>query len=426
MTVKINMPKILIISDVLPFPGTAGQQQRVFYTLKALRERFQITFLTTAPRAEAASVQEKLLAHCDEAIVLPARYPGSLANRFWHKAAGTAWALAHGLKFSNYLVSRLEYTPARILSALGSRTFDFALFEYWHAHTLVPHLQSQGVRCILDTHNILWQSYSRQLDALPWLSVPLKRWFVHRYQRQEEAAWAHFDTLITINRAEHTYLQTTVSPTPSSVSRLLYLPMGIDLTRWPSGYTPASPPRLAYYGGLGSAHNQQDALTCYRDIMPLVWAQRPDAELWLVGSSPPPFLQALPAQDGRVHVTGFVENVQPTLAAMTAILCPWSGTYGFRSRLVEALALGVPVIASPDAVYGMDFVEGQGLLFAQSPAAFATHALALLADPALARTHSQHAVSAAAQYSFDATYGQLPALLLAPLRQGLPSTQSGL
>src|SRR5690606_14691233 len=110
---------------------------------------------------------------------------------------------------------------------------------------------------------------------------------------------------------------------------------GIDLQKWPYSWQPAQPPRIAYYGGLGSPHNQRDALQCYEEIMPTVWAHFPDVELWIVGSRPPATIQALAEQDSRVTVTGFVERVQDVLQTMTAVLCPWTGKYGFRSRLIE-------------------------------------------------------------------------------------------
>ena len=98
---------------------------------------------------------------------------------------------------------------------------------------------------------------------------------------------------------------------------------------------PARPHRIAYYGGFGSAKNRASALRCVTQIMPIVWKKWPLAEIWLVGSNPSDDLRAL-QRDPRVRVTGFVDDVQSVLRTMTAVLCPWEGTWGFRSRLIES------------------------------------------------------------------------------------------
>ena len=152
--------------------------------------------------------------------------------------------------------------------------------------------------------------------------------------------------------------------------------------------------------------------------MPLVWHRIPEAELWLVGSEPPASLLGLQDTDQRVHVTGYVEQIQDLLSTMSLILCPWTGTYGFRSRLVEVMALGVPVIASPDAVYGMDMRDGAGIFLRDSDSDMAEVGLELLEHPAYAKAQSRLARQQVEQkYSFEATYGRLAQELLEFCRQ---------
>ena len=85
-------PRLLIVSAVHPFPREAGQQQRVHYTLRALREQFYLTFLTVADTNQCVDVKTKLLEHCDEAIVLPSLYSHTSVSRLFHKIAGMVYA----------------------------------------------------------------------------------------------------------------------------------------------------------------------------------------------------------------------------------------------------------------------------------------------------------------------------------------------
>jgi len=189
--------------------------------------------------------------------------------------------------------------------------------------------------------------------------------------------------------------------------RIFYAPMGISLEAWPCRGQPATPPRVAYYGGLGTPHNQRDALRVARHIMPRLWQRFPQTELWIVGSKPPKEILDL-AGDSRVHVTGFVERVAEVLASMTLVIIPWTGRYGFRSRVIEVLALGVPLITTTDAIYGMELEPDQGLFLRDEDAGMAAAAETLLADPSYAREQGLLArAQAEKKFSFQATYGTM-------------------
>lgn len=406
-------PRMAILSHVLPFPSKGGQQQRVRNKLLALSEHFHLTFITKGPSGEIERIRDQLCEYCDNAIILPSCYARNLPVRLWYHLLGYIFSLKNGLKNSNYILGQVEFSPSRIETILNKHRFDAVLFEYWHAAAATKVFHAAGIPCILDMHDILWQSYRRQLSSQ---NLP-QRWRerqVRRYREQEEAAWSEFDSLITINMAEHDYVRSRL---PNSIS-LFYAPMGVDLKYWFYSWQPAHPLRVAYYGGLGGSHNQHSALRVYENIMPLVWQEQPDVELWLVGSNPPDSLRTLEKKDKRVHVTGFVQEIQDVLRTMTMVICPWIGRYGFRSRLVEVMALGVPVVTTHDAIYGMNMEHRQGLLVADTDDALAEHALSLLQNSRFAKEQSQLASNLVKrQYSFENTYGRLAR----ELKKSLPS-----
>ncbi len=368
---------MLVISHVHPFPGVSGQQQRVRNTLLALRQYFHVTFLTFAPQDAVGRIKQECSTVCDEALVLPARYPGNWITHLAYRTIGVGYQVVRGLKFSNFWIGNLEFSKRRLSGILGQRTFDLVLYEYWHASGSLPFFQQRGIPCVLDMHNILWQSYAQQLKNRTILPESWQRLAIRRYQVQEENVWRKYNGLIAINQAEYEYTSRCIPVQ----TRLFYAPMGIDLDAWPYNWNPAQPARLAYYGALGSRHNQRNAVVCLQQIMPVIWQRHPEVELWLVGSNPPDYLIHLSENEPRLHVTGFVPRVQEVLSTMTAVLCPWQGTYGFRSRLVEVMALGVPVIASPDAVHGMQLVENNGLILEKDSRKMADHFSNWYMDP---------------------------------------------
>ena len=157
-------PQMLVLSHVWPFPGSAGQEQRVLQTLFALRTSFHVTFLTFATDGAQVELRKKLMNICDDVLIMPSVYNASLFHRLWHHVAGTIYALFTGLKSSNYSIGKVEFSPGRVAKMLGSRSFDLALFEYWHAESTVPYLRDKGILCVLDMHDILWQGRLQRFE----------------------------------------------------------------------------------------------------------------------------------------------------------------------------------------------------------------------------------------------------------------------
>lgn len=393
--------RMLVLSHVRPFPRDTGQRQRVFYTLRTAREAFHLTFATTA-NGDAGEVRERLRDECDDVILLPSLRESSRAAGAWHKAMGGLYALRTGLKRSNYVIGQLEFAPRRAASLLEGRQFDCVLFEYWHAAASVAPFRERGIPCVLDMHNVLWHSYAEKLKHQRYAPGWFKRRALRNYKASEEGAWRKFDGVIAINREEHRYVSERVPP----ATEVFYGPMGTDITAWPYSWRPSAPPRLAFYGGMTHPANQRGAMQCFHEVLPRVWQSFPETEFWIVGGSPPESIRAL-AADPRVRVTGFVERPQEVLGTMTAVLCPWSGTFGFRSRVVEVMALGVPVVATPDAVHGMELAAEQGLLLGRGSEELAAQALKLLEDEGFARTQSLLARrQVESGFTVEGTYGR--------------------
>ena len=360
-------------------------------------------FLTYAMSDAQEDVSHRLKAFGCRPIVLESAQSRSGLQRLAQALRARLFVLRTGLKRSNYAIGKVEFSPSRVRSAVNPTKYEAVLYEYFHAVDSVACFQEAGVPAILDMHNVLWKSMEQRLNEGSQWPAWLKGACLRRYRRREESAWDKYNGLVAINRREHEMIQARLRPS----QELFYAPMGTDLSLWPFSWRPARPLRIAYYGGLGSTHNEAAALRSHGQIMRLIWKRLPDTELWLVGSHPSERLRRLTA-DSRVKVTGFVERVQEVLSTMSLVLCPWSGHYGFRSRIVEVMALGVPVLATPEAVDGMELESGRGIILADSDAALAEAALELLSAPSQLEAQSRLARSEMERlYSLENTYGRL-------------------
>ena len=119
------------------------------------------------------------------------------------------------------------------------------------------------------------------------------------------------------------------------------------------------------------------------EVLPRVWAQLPDAHLLLVGAG----LERPPSDDSRVRSLGFVEDLAETYAQARCAVVPLLHGGGSPLKLIEAFAYGLPVIATPRAVSGLDIHEGVDCLVAESAEPFAATLVQVLRDgaPEIAR-----------------------------------------
>jgi polysaccharide biosynthesis protein PslH len=148
------------------------------------------------------------------------------------------------------------------------------------------------------------------------------------------------------------------------------IPNGIDLSYFQPQNSQREPATLLFVGNYEYAPNVDAALRLAREILPQVRTQIPAAKLWLVGHAPPPEVQAL-ASD-TIIVTGSVPDVRPYLAQATAFVSPLRLGAGIKNKVLETLAMGCPVVATPLSVDGIDVQHERDVLTADDDALVST------------------------------------------------------
>jgi glycosyltransferase involved in cell wall biosynthesis len=143
-----------------------------------------------------------------------------------------------------------------------------------------------------------------------------------------------------------------------------------------------------------------------KEILPLVRERVGKVEMWVVGRDPVPEIRALDG-DG-IHVTGQVEGIQPYYQRCTAVVVPLRAGGGTRLKILEAMALGRPVVSTSIGCEGLDVAPEKHLLVADDPEDFADATARLILDCGL----NQRIVSEARQlvvdhYNWDAIASDL-------------------
>jgi len=159
-----------------------------------------------------------------------------------------------------------------------------------------------------------------------------------------------------------------------------WFPNGVDDRYFVPGASPHDPNTIAFVGRMDYFPNQEAMLRFCRDILPLLQQRRPQLRLLIVGAEPSAAVRRLGELPG-VTVTGSVPDVRPFLERAALTLAPLSIARGTQNKILEAMAQGIPVVASTTAARGVDAVPGRDLLVADSTDECVTAILRVLDSP---------------------------------------------
>jgi glycosyltransferase involved in cell wall biosynthesis len=155
---------------------------------------------------------------------------------------------------------------------------------------------------------------------------------------------------------------------------------GVDLDYFAPMNLERDPKRLVFTGKMSYHANVAAVEDLVHQIMPLVWSQQSDVTLQVVGKDPAPVIQML-GEDPRIEVTGFVADMRPYLAQAAAAVSTVRYGVGIQNKVLEAMAMGTPVVCSSQACSALKTQPGQDLLVGDNPQHIAQHILDLLNTP---------------------------------------------
>jgi glycosyltransferase involved in cell wall biosynthesis len=226
----------------------------------------------------------------------------------------------------------------------------------------------------------------------------------------ERRAMAAFDVTTTVGDADGRVLR-ELRPN----ARVEVVPNGVDARYWAPGRREAEDPTIVFSGSMSFPPNVAAATFLVREILPRVRQSEPDARVELAGRDPG--FEVLALRGPYVDVTGTVQDLRPHLAGRV-VVCPMVSGSGVKNKVLEALAMGRPVVATPLAIEGLPAVkDGRHLVVGRSAAELARHVVELLRRPdrrsALGQAGRQLVMAAytweACAARYDALYQELAA-----------------
>ena len=385
---------ILYLCAFNPDPVSDGDRVRAKWTLTALARRHMVYgfFLDPGGRGRLATGTRALLAGA-ELFPVPRRA----------LAVGLLRALATGRSAHAYAFRSVA--ALRRLEALVRKWPVEAAFV--HRLRMMPYAEGLGMPYALDLTDSLGPYYRRERWASPVRAL-YSAWECRRLAEYE---------VRSANRARVVF---AVSPREAGGMRasgvirpVVAAPNGVDCHYWASGaqrnaahknaaqrnaaqrnaaQKNAGRNRLGFMGNLGYPPNRDGLRWFAREVAPRMGGEGLREPVLVIGGGVPGTLANLRGPHGPVfEFRGFVPDPRPLLARMAAFVCPLPFALGIQNKALDAMAAGVPVVATANVARGLGAVPGRDMLCASSPTAFAAAVGRILARPREADKMAQRA-----------------------------------
>jgi len=163
---------------------------------------------------------------------------------------------------------------------------------------------------------------------------------------------------------------------------------GVDLERFHPRENASQPGELCFTGVMNYHPNAEGCAWFVHEILPLIRAKRPEARFTIVGSSPTRAVERL-AEVAGVRVTGFVPDTRTELRRASVAVAPLRIARGIQNKVLEALAMGLPVVGTTSATQGVEGEPGRDFQVADDAQSFAARVVELLERPDEARALGQ-------------------------------------
>jgi sugar transferase (PEP-CTERM/EpsH1 system associated) len=357
--------KILFLCHYVPYPPDHGAKIRAYHFIRHLSQNNSVTVATLAHTEPELTQGMGLKDYCEEVIA------EVLRPRVRWSQALSALGSRSPSSVAYFRSARLQ---DRIDQTLKSANFDrIVVFCAFMAQYVLEWQGGYRVLDFVDIDSAKWAEYSRH-KAFPLSSgYALEAAKLRKY---EYSISRHFHHCAVISQGEFEEFKRLGVPVPCTI-----VPNGVDTDYFhPNGNRQAeSSSAIVFLGRMDYFPNIDAVLHFTQSVLPIIRAAVPDVEFRIIGSNPTPAIERLRQIPG-VIVTGHVPDVRPFLTDAVVSVAPLRMARGTQNKILESMAMGIPVIATSEAAKGVDAIPEQHILIGNTPDAFARQVIRILKD----------------------------------------------
>lgn len=363
--------KILLLTQVLPYPPDSGPKVKTWNVLKYLAQHHEVTLVSFVRGDQSAEIAHlKTICHAVHTVPIERKAVDDIG-----------YLVKSVLSNQPFLMVRDDRANMRqLLDQLCAQTqFDIAHADQLNMAQYAE--QIPGAAAILDAHNALWLLYKRLADTLGWGPQKLiysRDWRL--LKKYEGRICREFDGILAVSQEDKMALEEAIG----QPREMTVIPIAVDLDELPLIERNPNADHILHIGTMYWPPNIDAVNWFIEDVLPIIHRSRPQTVFDIVGLRPPQELVEKGKQDPRLNVTGYVETTEPYYQMAGAFIVPVRAGGGMRVKILNALAQGMPLVTTTLGCEGIAVTHEKDVLIADTPQAFAEAILRLLDDRDLA------------------------------------------
>ena len=374
---------ILYVCHRFPFPPKRGGKIRPFNMIRHLQQNHRVTVCSLARSAAEGEEGRGIAPHCTHFEMAQVSNPVQALRMVARLPLTTPSSM--GFFWSPELKQKIDALLAR-------EKFDLI---FVHCSSVAQYVEDvQGIPKILDFGDMDSQKW---LEYVHYKPFPLSLGYAlegRKMERAEKRLARKFDLCTATTRAEWQTLEDSQTGAATD-----WFPNGVDADFFKPDGEGYDADTLSFIGRMDYYPNQEAMFRFCAEVWPRLREKRAQMKLLIVGADPIPAVKKLGELPG-VTVTGSVPDVRPFVLRSAAMVAPLKIARGTQNKILEAMAMGVPVVSSRTAAGGVDAVAGEHLLVADTADEYVAAILricddagerARLAEQGRARMLSHHA-----------------------------------
>lgn len=354
--------KILFLAHSFPWPLHEGIRLHVYHLLKELSAWHEIHFCCFIEPEEEAFIAH-IQPFCHSITTIPHKPIKSPLKRFWN-------IIGQEEPYS-VLLFQSETMKEAVQSLLENQKPDVFHVDFG---VMAPYAQlAPDIPKLFFSHDAMSMLFRR--------NVLHERKFVYKLymasQAQKMAAFEKkvlpwFKKTVVVSPVDRDVLQAG-----SPKADIVVIPNGVD-----SNYFSPQPEKekndILFRGILSFLPNLDAAFYFGQEVMPKIWKESPETTFTIVGHNPPAEVQKLAAEDRRIRLRGFVEDIRQPTAETSVVACPMRIGSGIKNKILESMAMAKAVVATPMSLAAIEAKPGKEILVGETPAELAQQCLTLL------------------------------------------------
>lgn len=367
--------RILFLSTWFPYPADNGSKIRLKYLLRTLGQKHEVTLISFAYDTARPELADNLCCKTINTINV---------NPFVTNQTSD---------LRRYVSSRpVAFRPIEGMQKLVSDTLEGTRFEAIIASTevmasyaLQAHTETTKV---LEEHNSMTRLMRERYNNSQGFGSSVLKWLSWQKMRRFESSLFHlFDLITAVSTPDAQAITTMMRRYQGTVE---IVPNGVDCQHNRPFLFDHKREGLIYSGALTYSANLDAMRYFLSKILPLIQLSIPNVHLTITGSTKGVDLNRLPLNDA-VRFTNYVQDIRAPVSQASVCVVPLRTGGGTRLKILEAMALGTPVVTTSKGAEGLTAVDGVHLLVADTPDQFAKVTVKLLSEPKLCAALSDNA-----------------------------------